>query len=157
MDVDELNIRNVDLTRVLRTGCVVDVEVALIQHNWRIRVLNQNILVGDIVNVSVSDIRACPSLETRAVLAVEKRNVFHPGVGDEVLHAGILADGAHGYAVCAIAPEIFDEDIGCVGFGGEAVVADVDAGVGHGQTVDVEGVEAVGILREGLRLCQQCI
>jgi hypothetical protein len=52
--------------------------------------------------------------------------------------------------VGAVTPEVFDEDVGCVGLGGEAVVADVDAGVCYGQAIDVEGVEAVGVFGEGL-------
>lgn len=48
----------------------------------------------------------------------------------------------------AVAPQVVDVDVCRVGFGGEAVVADVDAGVCYGETVDVEGVEAVGVLGE---------
>jgi hypothetical protein len=52
--------------------------------------------------------------------------------------------------VRAVAPEVADEDVGGVGFGREAVVADVYAGVEDCEAVDVEGVEAVGVFGEGL-------
>jgi hypothetical protein len=52
--------------------------------------------------------------------------------------------------VRAVAPEVADQDVGCVGFWGEAVVADVDARVENCQAVDVERVEAVGVFGEGL-------
>jgi hypothetical protein len=157
MDIDELNIRNVNLARILRTSRIIDVEIALIQHNRCIRVLHKNVLIRDVINISVANIRASPSLETRAVLAIQERDVFHPGVGNIVFDAGILADGTHGYAMCAVAPEIFDEDVGCVGFGREAVVADVDAGICHGQPVDVKRVEAVGVFGKGLYSSTTCI
>jgi len=51
--------------------------------------------------------------------------------------------------VGAVTPQVLDEDVGGVGFGREAVVADVDAGVCYGEAVDVERVEAIRVLREG--------
>jgi hypothetical protein len=117
----------------------------LIEHNRIIRILNPDILIRDIVNISIPNIRAGPSLQARAVLPIEQCDVLDVRVGDVVLDAGVLADGAHGNAVRAVAPQVLNEDVGRVGFRGEAVVADVDARVGHGEAVDVEGVEAVGV------------
>lgn len=45
-----------------------------------------------------------------------------------------------------VAPQVLHENVGCVGLGRETVVADIDAGVGHTETVHVEGVESVGVL-----------
>ena len=50
----------------------------------------------------------------------------------------------------AVAPQVFDEDVGGVGLRAEAVVAYVDARVGYGEPVDVEGIKSVGVLGEGL-------
>jgi hypothetical protein len=46
----------------------------------------------------------------------------------------------------AIAPQILYVDVGCVWFGAKAVVSDIDTCVGYGQAVNVERVEAVGVL-----------
>ena len=145
-DVDEVDVGDVDFAWVGSACRLVDVEVALVEHDGRVCVLDVDILVGDVVDESVADVRACPGLEARAVLPVEERHVFDPGVGDVVLYAGVLADGAHGHAVGAVAPQVLNEDIGRVGLGGEAVVANVDAGVCYGETVNVERVETVGVL-----------
>ena len=45
-----------------------------------------------------------------------------------------------------VAPQVLHENVGCVGLGREAIIADVDAGVGHGQAVHVEGVKSIGVL-----------
>lgn len=150
MHIQKVDIRDIHLTRVRRAGRLVDVEVALIQNNRSISVLDVNVLVGDVVNVSVADVWPRPSFQARAVLAVEERDVFEPGVGDVVFDAGVLADGSHGHAVRAVAPEVLHEDVGRVGLGAEAVVAHVDACVGYGKSIHVERVEAVGIFGEGL-------
>lgn len=150
IDVDKVDVRDVDIAWVRRASCVVDVEVALVKHNRRISVLNVNVLVCDVVDVAVSDVRASPGLETSTVLAVKQGDVFEPCVGDEVFDTGILANGAHGDTVSTVAPEILDEDVGGIGLRAEAVVANVDAGVGHGQAVNVQGVKTIGVLGEGL-------
>ncbi len=54
--------------------------------------------------------------------------------------------------MAAVAPEVLDKDVGCVGLGREAVVAVVHASVCHGEAVDVEGVEAICVF--GKRLYQ---
>lgn len=53
----------------------------------------------------------------------------------------------------AVAPEVFDVDVCGVWFGAEAVVADVDSGVGDGEAVDVERVETIRVLGESLGIC----
>lgn len=45
-----------------------------------------------------------------------------------------------------VAPQVLHENVGCVGLGREAVIADVDAGVRHAQTVHVEGIKSIGVL-----------
>lgn len=138
MDVDKLNICNVDFRRRRCAYCCVNVKVALVEHQRVISVLNVDILVRDIADVSVTRCRACPCLQTGAILAVEEGHVFDPGVGDEIFDAGVLADGSHADTMRAIAPEIFHEDVGCVWLWGKAVVTYVDASVRHCQTIDVE-------------------
>ena len=69
---------------------------------------------------------------------------------DDVLNARVLSDAAHGHAVGAVAPKVLDEDVGGVGLGREAVIADIDAGVCYGEAVDVERVKAVGVLGQSL-------
>lgn len=150
VNVDEIHVRDVYLTGILRASCPVYVEVALIQHNRSIRVLNVHVLVRDIVNVAVAHIWTSPGFEPCPILAVEQCDVFEPRVGNIVFDTRVLANGAHRDAVRAVAPEVLDEDVGCIGLGGEAVVTDVDAGIGDGQAIDVEGVEAVCVFGEGL-------
>lgn len=132
INIDEVDISDIDLARVRRTRRIVDLEIALVKHNRMVRILDMDVLVGDIIDEAVADIRASPGLEAGAVLAVEQRDVLDPRVGDVVFYAGVLADGAHGDAVRAVAPQVLDEDVGRVGLGAEAVVADVDACVGYG-------------------------
>lgn len=50
----------------------------------------------------------------------------------------------------AIAPKILDVDVGCVRLGREAIIADVDTSICDSQAINVEGVEAVSVLGEGL-------
>jgi hypothetical protein len=56
---------------------------------------------------------------------------------NNIQDARVLPDTAHRDAVGVVAPKVLDEDIGSVWFRGEAVVADVNAGVRHGEAVDV--------------------
>ena len=37
----------------------------------------------------------------------------------------------------AVAVDVLDENVGCVGLGREAIVANVDPGVADGKTIDV--------------------
>ena len=150
VDIQELDVCDAHLARVRRAGSIVDVEVALVEHDGVVRVLDVDVLVRNVVDEAVADVRAGPSLEARAVLAVEQRDVFEPRVGDVVLDARVLPDAAHADAVGAVAPEVFHKDIGRVRLGREAVVADVDARVGYRETVDVERVEAVCVFGKGL-------
>lgn len=50
-----------------------------------------------------------------------------------------------------VTPQVLHENVGCVGLGREAVIADIDAGIGHAETVDVQGVKSVGVLWQSLR------
>ena len=58
-----------------------------------------------------------------------------------------MADGAHADAVRAVAPQVFDVDVAGVRLGREAIVTDVDLTVRDRDTLDVQGVPAVGVLR----------
>lgn len=46
----------------------LDVEVALIEHDWAVSVLNADVLVGDVVDATVANVFASPGLQTGAVL-----------------------------------------------------------------------------------------
>jgi len=70
-DIDEIDVCDVHLARILRTRGLVDVEITLVKHDGRIRVLDDDILVRHVVDVAIPDIRPRPGLQTRAVLAVE--------------------------------------------------------------------------------------
>jgi hypothetical protein len=152
VNVDELDIGDVDLRRGRFADSGVDIEVALVEYNRVIGVLDVDILVGNVADISVAGCRACPGLQAGAVLAVEKSDVLDPGIGDEVFDAGVLADGTHADTMCAVAPKVLDKDVGRVWLRAEAVVTHVDAGVGYGQTVHIQGVKAVGVLWKRLLL-----
>jgi hypothetical protein len=47
----------------------------------------------------------------------------------------------------AIAPEILNVDVGRVWLWGEAVVTDIDTSVGHSQSINIKGIEAIGVFR----------
>lgn len=50
----------------------------------------------------------------------------------------------------AVAVDVGDEDVGGVGLGGEAVIANVNPGVAHGQAVHVVRIPAVSVLGQVL-------
>jgi hypothetical protein len=79
-------------------------------------------------------------------LSVQHDDVLDVGVLYVILDALILANAAHGDTVGAVAVDVGDEDVGGVGLGGEAVVANVNPGVANGQAVHVVGIPAVGVL-----------
>lgn len=143
------DVADVDPAGELPTRRRIPVKVALIQHNRRVRVLNVDVPIRYVAHVSVAHIGSRPGFQPRPVLAVKEGDVFEKGVGDVVHFARVLAYAAHGDAVGAVAPEVRDVDVCRVWFRGEAVVADVDAGVEDGEARDVEGVEAVGVFGEG--------
>jgi hypothetical protein len=58
------DVGDIDGRRVLSTSSGVDVEVALIQDDGLVSVLNVNILVGDVVDTAIANIRSSPGLET---------------------------------------------------------------------------------------------
>lgn len=69
---------------------------------------------------------------------------------DEILDTGVLSDTSHADTVSVVAPQVLHEDVGGVWLGREAVVANVDAGVGHTETIHVQRVESISVLGEGL-------
>lgn len=146
VDVQEVDVGDVDFAWVRGAGCVVDVEVALVQNDGGICVLDVDVLVGDVIDISVANVWTSPGLETSAVLAVEQSDILQPCIGDVVLDTGVLADGTHGDTMSAVTPEILDEDVGSVGLGAKAVIANIDTGVGHSKTIDVERVETIRVL-----------
>ena len=83
-------------------------------------------------------------------LTVEQGHILNPGVLNNILDTRVLSDTSHAYTVGVIAPQVLHKDVGSVWLGREAVVTNVDAGVGHAQAVHVQGVESVGVLGQSL-------
>jgi hypothetical protein len=50
-----------------------------------------------------------------------------------------------------VAPQVLHEDVGGIGLGREAIIADINTGIGHRETVYVVGVKSVGVLGQSLR------
>lgn len=103
-DVQEPDICDFDFGRVRCTSRLVDVEVALVKDDRCIRVLDVNVLVSNVVDITVANIRSSPSFETSTVLTIQQGNVLDPSVRDVVLDARILSNRAHRHAVSAVAP-----------------------------------------------------
>lgn len=103
-NIQKVDIGNVHFRRIFRACCFVDVEIALIKDNRSIRILDVNVLVGDVVDVSVANVWAGPSLETSTVLAIQESYVLDPRIRDVIFDAGILPDGTHRHTVGAVAP-----------------------------------------------------
>lgn len=68
IDVVKDNVGDVDGGRVCCTLGCIDVEIALVQHNGLIGVLDVDVAVSDVVNASVADVLASPGLETGTIL-----------------------------------------------------------------------------------------
>ena len=116
MDVLEKNVRDVDLRRLRSADLRVDVEVASVEDDRPVDVLNVHAVVGDVVDVAISDVGAGPRLQASAVLGVQHRHVGDVSVLDVVQDARVLADRSHADTVSAVAPEVFDVDVAGVGF-----------------------------------------
>lgn len=147
--VDEVDIGDVDLARILCARRLVDVEVALVQHNWRVSVFDDDVLVCHVVDVAVARIRTSPGLEACAVLTIEQGNVLDPRIAYVVFNAFVLTNGAHRHTVSAVAPQVLDEDVGSIWLGREAVITHVDTCVGYSQAIHVKTVKPVGIFGQG--------
>jgi len=128
----------------------VDVEVACVENDGPVDVEVVEVLEGDVLDVSVSDVRTGPGLESCTVLGIQHDDVLNVGVLNDVLDARVLADTAHGDAMAAVAIDSGDQDVGGVGFGAEAVVADVNPRVSDCEAVDVVAVPAVGVFGKDL-------
>lgn len=57
---------------------------------------------------------------------------------DDILDTGVLPNAAHAHTVGVVTPQVLHENVGGIGLGREAVVTNVDAGVGHAETVHVQ-------------------
>jgi hypothetical protein len=69
---------------------------------------------------------------------------------DDVLHTRVLSDTAHAHTMGVIAPQVLHKDVGRVGLGREAIIPNVDTGVGDAESVDVERIKAVGVFGQSL-------
>ena len=90
-------------------------------------------------------------LRSLSYLAIQQSHVLNPGMLNNVLDSRVLPNASHADTVGVVAPQVLHENVGGVGLGGEAVIANIDAGVGHTETVHVEGVKSVGVLGQSLR------
>lgn len=84
-------------------------------------------------------------------LAVQDGNILDPGVLNDVLDARVLSNTSHAHAVGVVAPQVLHENVGGVGLGREAVIANIDPSVGHAKTVDIQRVESIGVLGQSLQ------
>lgn len=113
-------------------------------------------IVGDVLDVSRAaaarevglegGIHAGPDLDAGAVGGVGHARVVDVEVLDDVERANVLAEGADGDAVGAVADEVLNDNVCRVGLEGDAVVAVVDDGVLDDDAVGAVGVPAVGVL-----------
>lgn len=117
INVNEVDVCDVHLARVFCTRRFVDIEIALIQHNWGVCVLNVYILVRYVVNITISNVWSSPRFESCTVLAIDECDVLEPRVRDVILDAGVLANGAHRDTVGAVTPQVLDKNVGGVGLG----------------------------------------
>jgi hypothetical protein len=79
-------------------------------------------------------------------LSVQHDNILNVCIGNIILDPSILTYAAHANSMCAIAVDILDENVGCVGLRTEAIVANIDPGVSDSEAVDVVRVPSVGVL-----------
>lgn len=82
--------------------------------------------------------------------SVQHDHVLDVSVLYVILDALVLANAAHGDTVGTVAVDVGDEDVGGVGLGREAVIANVNPGVADGQAVHVVRIPAVGVLGQVL-------
>ena len=87
-----------------------------------------------------------PPGDNISYLTVQEGDILDPSVLDDILDTRVLSDTSHADTVGVVAPQVLHEDVGGVGLGREAVVANVNAGVGHAEAVHIQGVEAIGVL-----------
>ncbi len=79
-------------------------------------------------------------------LCVQHDNILNICVGNIILDPGVLTYTAHANSVCAIAVDVLDENICCVGLRTEAIVTNIDPCVSDSETIDVVRVPSVGVL-----------
>ena len=157
MDVFEQDVRDIDPGGLSRADLWVDVEVAGVEDDGPVDVLDVHAVVGDVVDVAVSDVGAGPGLETSAVLGVQHGHVGNVSVLDVVQDAWVLANRAHADTMGAIAPQVLDVDVRGVGLGGETVITDVDSAVGDADALDVQRVPTIGVLGKSGDVVGNCL
>lgn len=62
----------------------------------------------------------------------------------------ILADTSHTNTVGVIAPEVLHKNVGSIGLGREAVVANIDSSVRDTKSIHVQRIESIGVLGQRL-------
>lgn len=164
------DVGEVDCRRVGGALGGVDVEVALIQNDRSIGVLDMDVAVGYIVDATVSDILAGPCLETGSVLgrlawpvtgvlqlfrllshlSIQQCDVLNMRILDVIHLTRVLPNASHADTMGVVAPQVLHENIGCVGLWRKAVIADVDSGICHAESVHVQRIETVGVFGQRL-------
>lgn len=133
----------------------VHIEIALVQHDGGIGVFDADVTVGDVIDAAISDILSGPGLEAGSVLfwsvssirhiisrekshlSIQQGHILDVRMLDIIQHTSILPDASHADAVGVVAPQILHEDVGSVGLGREAVVANINSCVCHAKAVHV--------------------
>lgn len=125
------DIRDNQRAGVLQAQRQVLLAIALGDFNGIVDIVNNHPVVCDVVHNAGAAAalqiarerrrRVGPHLDARAIAGIVHANVGHIDVFDNVVFAHVLAQRADADAVRAVAPETLDEDVGGVGFEGDAV------------------------------------
>lgn len=164
------NVCEVNCRGVSSTFGGVYVEVALIQNDRSIGVLDMDVAVGDVVDATVSDVLTGPCLETGSVLlgsaspvtevfqllcscsylSIQQSHVLDMRILDIIHLTRVLSNASHANTVGVVAPQVLHEDIGSVWLWGEAIIANVDSSVCHAESVHIQRIETVGVFGQRL-------
>jgi hypothetical protein len=86
-------------------------------------------------------------------LTVQERHVFDVSVLNVIQGTWVLSNASHADTVGVVAPQVLDENVGCVWLGGETIISNVDTGVQDGEAIKVIRVKSISVL--WLRLFKQ--
>lgn len=93
------DVGDVHLRGVLGACCLVNVEVARVDEGSVLVVTTPEVAEGDVVDETVTNIRAGPGLETGSVLAVEHPDILDDDILDKGLFALVLTKRSNGLSM----------------------------------------------------------